>query len=341
MSAIDVEKLLQPVTDESPCGEDMEYEAPFQELERAATVESGASMLDDDAEPEAPKWSDVASMAETLLGQTKDLRVAMYLTGARLNTHGVVGLANGVSLVKGFLTEHWAEVHPQLDAEDDDDPTMRINSLAALGDADGLVKALREVPLVKAKRAGNYSLRDIRTAAGDLPAPEGAEPPESGVIDAAFQECELDDLKESAEAVVAAVRELREIEAHLTAQVGAANNSLDVKILADELNSISKIYADQLTNRGVDVETAENIGDGETAGGGNAISGDIRSREDAIRMMDKISEYFRRNEPSSPVPLLLQRAKGLVAKDFMEILKDLTPDAISQAEMFSRSRGND
>jgi len=36
--------------------------------------------------------------------------------------------------------------------------------------------------------------------------------------------------------------------------------------------------------------------------------------------------------------MLLQRAKGLIAKDFMEILKDLTPDAISQAEMYSRSK---
>jgi type VI secretion system protein ImpA len=338
MSVIDVEKHLQPVTDESPCGEDMEYETAFQELERAATVEAGGSMLDDDAEPEPPKWPDVAKMAEILLGQTKDLRVTMYLTDARLNTHGVVGLGNGISLIKGFLTGFWEEVHPQLDAGDNDDPTMRINSLAALGDADGLVKSLREVPLVKAKRAGNYSLRDIRIAAGELPGPAGAEPPESGVIDAAFQECELDDLKESSEAVVGAVSELREIEAHLTAQVGAANNSLDVKILADELNAISKIYAEQLTNRGVDVQTGEADEEGQAAGGGKAISGDIRSRADAIRMIDKISEYFRRNEPSSPVPLLLQRAKGLVAKDFMEILKDLTPDAISQAEMFSSSK---
>jgi type VI secretion system protein ImpA len=33
------------------------------------------------------------------------------------------------------------------------------------------------------------------------------------------------------------------------------------------------------------------------------------------------------------VPLLLRRAKGLVAKDFMEILNDLTPDGVSQAKL--------
>jgi type VI secretion system protein ImpA len=69
--------------------------------------------------------------------------------------------------------------------------------------------------------------------------------------------------------------------------------------------------------------------------------GEIRSRDDAVRAIDHISEYFRKNEPSSPVPLLLQRAKRLVAKDFMEILRDLTPDGVSQAEAIGGVRNED
>ena len=337
MSAIDVAKLLQPVSDEAACGDDLEYDTAFQELERAASTESGESMLEDGSEPEPPKWPDVASMAEALLTRTKDLRAAMYLTNARLNTHGVVGLADGAALIKGLLTTYWDNVHPVLDAEDANDPTMRINSLHPFGDVDGVVHQLREVPLVKAKRAGNYSLRDVRIAAGDLPAAAGVEPPDSGIIDAAFQECDLDELKLSAEAVSQARSDLGEIEAFITEQVGAKNNSLTVKPLSDELSAIGKIYAEQLISRGVDV--VQDDGEGEDSG--KSVSGEIRSRQDAIRMLDKISEYFRRNEPSSPVPLLLQRAKGLVSKDFMEILKDLTPDAIKQAEVFSQSSDQD
>ncbi len=333
MSAIDVEKLLQPVSDKAPCGDDLEYDTAFQELERAAATDSGASMLEDGSNPEPPKWPEVAGMAEALLTRTKDLRVAMYLTQARLNTHGVIGLADGVSLMKGFLTTYWDDIYPSLDADDDNDPTMRINSLHALGNADGFIHDLRQVPLVKGTQAGQYSLRDIHIAAGELPAPEGVEPPDSGIIDAAFLECDLDELKLSAEAVSQARNNLEGIEAYITEQVGAMNNSLAVKPLSDELKIIGRTYSEQLSIRGVTVEQAE--GDGEDAG--KAASGNIRSREDAVRMLDKISEYFRRNEPSSPVPLLLQRAKGLIAKDFMEILKDLTPDAIKQAEMFSRS----
>ena len=62
------------------------------------------------------------------------------------------------------------------------------------------------------------------------------------------------------------------------------------------------------------------------------MSGEINSREDVVRVLDMACDYFKRHEPSSPVPLLLQRAKSLVAKDFMEILRDLTPAGVSQAE---------
>ena len=335
MSAIDVEKLLQAVSDDSPCGEDLEYDPAFQELERAATPDVGSSMVGDEVAPEPPKWRDVGRLAENVLERSKDLRAVMFLTAARANTHGIKGLADGIALINGLLSEYWDDVHPRLDEEDDNDPTMRINSLAGLGDPDGIVKDLRNSHIVVGQRAGSYSLHDIRLASGELPAPEGTEAPEFGIIEAAFQEIELDDLQALADAVAKATDDLRAVETQITEKVGAANNSLDVDALAAELNAISKIYAQQLANRGVDVEDS---GDATEEVAQRAISGEITSREDAVRMLDKVSEYFRRHEPSSPVPYLLQRAKGLVAKDFMEILQDLTPDAIAQAEMYTKSR---
>ena len=57
----------------------------------------------------------------------------------------------------------------------------------------------------------------------------------------------------------------------------------------------------------------------------------INSRADAIRALDAVAEYFRRSEPSSPIPLFVERAKRLVAKDFLEVLADIAPDAVSVA----------
>jgi len=76
---------------------------------------------------------------------------------------------------------------------------------------------------------------------------------------------------------------------------------------------------------------------GHALNGGTAplsVTGQLQSREDVMRMLDKICEYYARVEPSSPVPVLLQRAKKLVPMSFMEIMQDLIPDGVSQAEMY-------
>jgi type VI secretion system protein ImpA len=61
-------------------------------------------------------------------------------------------------------------------------------------------------------------------------------------------------------------------------------------------------------------------------------TGEIVGRDDVIRTLDRLCEYYKRYEPSSPVPLLLMRAKRLVSMDFMEILQDLAPNGIAQAQ---------
>jgi type VI secretion system protein ImpA len=60
---------------------------------------------------------------------------------------------------------------------------------------------------------------------------------------------------------------------------------------------------------------------------------DIKSRQDAIRALDAVIAYFRAHEPSSPVPLFLERAKRLVSKSFIEVLQDIAPDGLTQAHL--------
>jgi type VI secretion system protein ImpA len=46
-----------------------------------------------------------------------------------------------------------------------------------------------------------------------------------------------------------------------------------------------------------------------------------------------VAEYFRQHEPSSPIPMFLERAKRLVAKDFLEVLADIAPEALAVARL--------
>jgi type VI secretion system protein ImpA len=70
---------------------------------------------------------------------------------------------------------------------------------------------------------------------------------------------------------------------------------------------------------------------GEQGGTVMAV-GSIRSRQDAVRALDAAAEFFRRNEPSSPVPLFVERAKRLVSKDFLEVLADVAPAGLDEAK---------
>ena len=51
-----------------------------------------------------------------------------------------------------------------------------------------------------------------------------------------------------------------------------------------------------------------------------------------VRAIDRICDYYSRNEPSSPVPLLLLRARRLATGSFVDIVRDLAPDALAQIE---------
>lgn len=334
MSNIDPTSLLQPVSEDAPCGPNMEYDAAFGELERAAqgTPERvvGDKVV---AEAEDPDWRRVFELAEELLGQTKDLRVAVYLVNAGLRTGGLPQLAHGFAVIRGFLTDYWDAVHPQLDKEENDDPTLRMNSLVALNDRAGVFGALSRCPLIQSRALGRVTLRDVRIAAGELTAGPNEPPPlEASHIDAAFMDGELEELEANAAAVRAALAELDQIDSFLDDRVGSAT-SPDLSPIATELKAIGRILSEQLARRGIGTEAAAVDGDGQASGAPRAALGEIASREDVVRTIDRMCDYFQRHEPSSPVPLLLRRAQRLIAKDFMEVLRDLAPDGVHQASI--------
>src|SRR6185436_7102658 len=107
------------------------------------------------------------------------------------------------------------------------------------------------------------------------------------------------------------------------------------------LRQAGKVVSEWLVRRGVGVEgAAGEATDGSTSATGGATTGSINSREDVIRTLDKLCAYFTQHEPSSPVPLLLNRAKRLISKDFLEILRDMAPDGVAQVEVIRGPSGD-
>ncbi|MFO7641506.1 MAG: type VI secretion system protein TssA [Candidatus Competibacteraceae bacterium] len=352
MNMLDVEKLLGEIAADAPCGEDLEYDPKFADMEKLAREtperQFGGTIIP--AEP--PDWRGVGKAALTLLERTRDLRVAVNLTRSLLHTEGLSGFAAGLALVDGLIERFWETIYPQLDPDDNNDPTLRVNTIVALCDPETTLRALREMPLVSSRTLGRFSLRDIHIVTGVLTpvaAKEPAEPPTQAKIDGAFQEVDLEELKMTAGAANEAVDRAMQIEALLTDRVGVTQ-APDMSALTGVLKEIRQVLTEHLRRRGVNLveEAAAEAGeraDSGSAGSAGAVQrlvvGEIANREDALRMIDKVCEYFNRYEPSSPVPFLLKRARSLASKDFMEILQDIAPGGTSQADLIFGSQGKD
>jgi type VI secretion system protein ImpA len=344
MSVIEVESLLSEIAADAPCGEDLEYDSQFVEMEKQSQGTPERQYGDTIIPGEPPDWREVSRAALDLLERTRDLRVAVYLTRALLNTDGLPGFADGLALLEGLLERHWDQVYPQLDPDDDYDPMLRINTIVALCDPETTLYDLRGAPLVISRALGRFSLRDVQIAAGLLTpvaaSDEERAPPNQSMINGAFQDADLEDLQATAESVVAAFERTERIEALLTDQVGVTQ-APDLSALTGVLKEIRQVLNEQLQRRGVSVAGEVEAGAVETmepgSGGGGAVQrmvvGEIASREDVIRTLDKICEYYSRHEPSSPVPFMLKRAKKMVRMDFMELLRDLAPGGTDQADL--------
>ena len=330
---MDVPLLLTAVSATSPCGEDMEYDAQFLQLERDAKGQPERSMGDSILPAEPPEWRSIQQQSLDLLQRSKDLRITHFLLQSTLALQGVAGLAEVLTLIDALLRQYWADLHPRLDADDDNDPTVRINALTGLT-CETNIRLLRESILTRSRTFGPVTLRAALNASGLQSFAD--EQLGNQQLNAAFLDSDPEQLQATRDALSAARTACEAIEQQVNDQVGSAQG-VDLSALKQPLKQ-----ALQLLNQAV--PGTDSSSDPEAVSEDNAPSvdaaapaaprptGDIATRDDVLRSLDKILAYYTRHEPSSPLPVLLNRAKNLVHADFAAIVRNLIPDGMSQFE---------
>jgi type VI secretion system protein ImpA len=353
--AIDIESLLSEVSPEAPCGEDLSYDASFLALEDMLRSKVGGGVVAGvEEQSEEPNWREVREKSIELLRRSKDLRVIMYLVLAALKMDGLAGLRDGLALLQGLLERFWEHLYPKLDPEDNNDPLERLNILQSLSpetvsaqDPMKFKQRLAEVPLCNSPQMGRFSLRDIQVAKGEIsvPADEGTASPGMSVIDAAFQDTATDELLAASQATEEAIEHLATITT-VFSKNAAQGQTPDLSDFQSILGNIHKCVQGYLAKRGYGEAVQESTMAAGTAGSetdkaGISLSGEIRSPQEALLAIEKVCQYFDRHEPSSPVPMLLRRAQRLVSKNFMEVIADICPDAMSRIEVIGGTGSSD
>jgi len=340
VGVVNVDSLLKPISAEAPTGENLKWDRRFLEIERLAEGKEATQF----AEGEEPNWREVRDGCVEVLARGRHLKMVVLLTLAAIRVEGYTGLRDGLKVIQGYLEQNWDTVYPQLDAEDNNDPTERVNSLSPLttplytfGDKIKFLDRVQESPLCEGQISGKFSLRDIAIAAGTMVFDEaiaGRPKPTLALIDSAFKETDPARLTEISTAIDESIASVNAIDKVFNDKLrpGEGPNLMGLKALLKDAGVQIKTRTGQASLE--ELAASGGTAGGSASGGGGAgigrpsLSGEVNSTQDAIKAMEKVVAYYDRSEPSSPVPLIVKCALMMVGKSFLDITGVLDPSAI-------------
>lgn len=327
-TVLDVSALLQPVSSDRPGGEDVTFEPVFDEIRDARTQDDPTLAAGEwSRELKVADWPRVRDLAtRTLAEQSKHLQVACWLTESLGHLHGFAGIRAGLEVHAGLLREHWDDLHP---AADDGDLEPRANSLSWLNSNIG--RLVRSRPLTSDGR----SWFDWKTSLEV----DNAERRDASAKAALLAEGKIDG--ETWRKLVAAtpdedftrhhadLRGLREafeaLESEIDRRFGSDAPGLGEleQAVVEVQRLVDGIAAERGVAAGADATPAASAVSEEApavaptsdasaaAASGEAPglpAGSPPSRQEALKRLREIADFFRRTEPHSPVAYMLDRA---------------------------------
>ncbi|EAQ1150817.1 type VI secretion system protein TssA [Salmonella enterica] len=325
--------LLQPFLGEIPAGEDIEYLPLFEQISQAR--ENDDTIFQDDiwtCEVRQTDWLRVSTLCIQALEQhSKDLQIASWLTQAQGKLYGLTGIDAGLHLITGLCEKFWPTIWPQLDEEGGYGADMRLGRLSWLDNA--LCQVLEAWPLtddgkltmVQWARVQHYE----HSIAINATLRAGLE--SDGYF--SINECDNSIRSSSVERLQTLMSQVHTLQSTLQTLQSTVQKLCDEGggVLALSQTMVTKMR-DLLTRFHETLAPHEVMNDeekGETSYERRELN-DARSHYDnrtqAIGQMLSIANYFRRNEPTSPVPYLLERASRWANMGMAEWLNEMLED---------------
>lgn len=328
---------IDSLGEDEPCGPNLEYDSDFLDAVKIAAGKEETQF----APAEPPDWPALLSQAEMLLPKSRDLRIAVYWLRAKLALEGLVSLGDSFELIHKLAETHWQHLHPHLD-EDDNDPYARINTLTFLTAPLSGQLELKSATVLNSRSTGQITVRTCLIANGDLGPKEGETTFEKSQLQEIFSE-NLDQSLQVRKSIERSLEYIESICQTFSNEAGwdkvpdlSDYNSLlkvVLKLLPEEpseTDSSSEFGLDEEDTDSFSFDNDEHSSSSKRSGSGSFVPGEINSREDAIKAIEMVCDYLEAAEPSNPAQLLLRRAMRLMNNNFLELLKELAPDALAE-----------
>lgn len=336
--SVELEHLLAPISEDEICGNDLSFSNEFHEIKKARIEDNPLLDLGDwVSEPKQADWSFVAQKSATLLTEkTKDIRLLTWINEAWANLYGFEGVSQGLELSHRMLELYWLKLHPEIE---DDDLDQRLGLLQGL--TNQIPTLIKKIPLINTQPF--YSLYDyekiLHLQNNRLKNPDEhsntnvsseLEQFDQALFNTSkstqFQNYQkFNEILEHWDTLKQVLDQLMELDAPsfaaIDSQLDGIHKSLRKIYKADAFDS-SNNNANQSTKSAHSTVDSSNIVVQSTEIQNNLAmpmnnqsqqsfqpqpQSHLQNREQAMKVLQEISEYFQANEPHSPVSYMLQK----------------------------------
>lgn len=358
---LDFSVLLAPIEGDSPAGRDLRREprdtSAYWQLrdvrQEAANRERALLRAGPNERVEPPDWAAVVDGGHALLAeQSKDIEAAAWMMEALLRLGGLRGLGAGAALI-GQLAETFGEdLHPASDEDEpDEDPAeLRMRPITGLvsGRTPPLLPPIRLLPLFLSADGREVTLSDYDSAAAlEVLSPEQKERRigEGAVDIAALEEQALRDpgaLSQLRTDAADALAAWDAMDAALARVGGRSKPNLgDVRAILARIEGFARRLAPppaEVAPAPVEVSAPQAGGSAPVAAPATvmaAAAGAIVTREDALRRLEEVAEWFRRFEPHSPLSYTLADAVRRARLPLPALLAEIVEDYGTRSQILT------
>lgn len=363
MTTFDHNEWLKPISEEAPCGSNLEYDPEYAVLVAKMTTRNEAQYGDFVDKPEPPNWTEMERECRRMLLRTRDISMLILLMRCRARTTQAKGFLESLSLLWALLEAYPEQINPQLTIDGEYDPAVRANALATLVDPDGLLGDIREIVLVKST-AFRLQVRDVERAFA-VPRPSDALAPDSVIRQLQEMVINADNAVQSMMQAANIVHAIDEW-AHKTLQVDAPDLSALIKVLdlfqqpellaycvpedtenfdqenhpeqaeetpTNEASVESDFGKQEITDVNTESVPVNIVETASPTKRSKHLSSDPRvGRKQALEDIRRVRLWFEQHEPSSPVSVLLKQAERTVGKRFVDVAQSIPSELLLQWE---------
>jgi len=346
------DKLLEPISEDQPCGPDLDEEGDDDYLNYifAAEERLPTRFFDDEQSPfdkaSIDLDSEVKSIA-SLLERSRDLRLLTLEARFQILRGEIVGFCECVVACAQLTEKFWDNIHPGAE----DDIQLRQNTVASLDSLITCVLPMQFAPIIRDRREGDIALRHYTIANGEAePREEEKVKSPAAITDALGNagnsetvEAIFNALKDALEAFaklkatfiekvehefVPFFDQIEEACGELTKLIGKARPDLAGEATDDD--------TEEASTDGEDADDSNESGETPLAQGGDAEAslaqaGDVKNHAAATAALMAAEQYFSSNEPTSPALLLVHQARTLVGQPLVVALEALMPETVERA----------